>query len=338
MNSLKLTAGIALASLSLFSASAATAQKLTVAHGFSPTHFLSTHVVEPWMQCMGDATAQGLTFDYYPSGQITAANVSLDALNNGLTQLSTVSVGYVSNKMPLNGLSMLPDMGDNSVEMLRAYRAMLEQNEAFRREHADNRIRPLVVNMLPVYQLVSKGAPIDTPEKLRGSIIRSSGGAMNLALTAVGAAPTEMPAGDLYIAIERGTVDGALSALSSIKPYSLQELLKSVSSNGKFGSFATLFAIDTGTWDKLSPEHQAAAEACGQKIETELALHQDAENESLKAEFAAMGITVYEFSDAANATIAEALTNVADEYVGRLEARKLPARATYDAYRAVLAR
>lgn len=304
---------------------------LTVANGWAPGHVVSTEGVESWMTCVKD-TDSSIAFDYFPSGQIATTKEMLDALNNGVADLSIIPMGYVTSKMPLNGVSLLPDLGSRASEVTPAYSKAVRQGK-MAEEFTQNGIRPLWVVVFPSYQLMSRGEPMKTEADMTGKVIRSSGGAMNLTVSSLGASAAEIPSSDLYVALERGTVDGGLSALASIKPYKLNEVIKAVSTNGEFGSFSLTFAIEQSKWDALTEEQKAAMDDCGAQIEQSFAAHLDEETDQLGAEFAKDGITVYEFSPEELQKINGKLKTVSDDWVARLSERSLPAAEVLDSYR-----
>lgn len=331
-----LTATVAAAAI-LMAGQSASAEHFTVGNGFSPTHFFGKDLTEPWMTCVEEGTGKGITFDYYPSGQIAAATATLDALNSGLLDISAVSIGYVTNKLPLSGISMLPDMGQTSKQMVAAYRTALKEIPELAEELRANGIQPLVINLFPPYQILARGEPIDTADKFEGKLIRSAGAANTLTLRELGASPVEMPAADIYIALERGTVDAALLGLSSIKNYSLHELVKSISANGQFGSFTTLLGMDRKKYEALSEEFRAVVDQCALKIEAAVGDLMDGEHQALLEEFAGMGITIYEYSDEELAKLSERMRGVEEDFVTRLEARGLPAGRVMEGYKKIVA-
>lgn len=313
-------------------ASGAGAQQLTFAHGFNSNHYWYTQIVDPWMTCVQEKSDREVTFDHYPSGQIVGHNDALDAINNGLSSISPIAIGYETDKMPLNGLTMLPAMGETSVQMATAYRKMLTDRTALYDEFIQQGVHPLIVSLLPVYQLQSTGKPVESLDALSGAVIRSAGGALTLTIDALGAASAEISIPDLYIAMQNGTVDGALSAHSSIKPFSLEEQLKSISTNGEFGSFATVLVMDNDTYGGLSDSARKVINDCSAQIEIDMAKYLDADNAALEEEFAGMGITMYEFPEDMLTEMAKRIAPVTAQYVERLNQRGLPATATYEAY------
>jgi len=331
------TTTLAVACAAALCVPAAQAEKLSLAHGFPPSHAVVTKGFQPFMACVQDGTKGAITFDHFPSGQVATFNTALDTLNKGLAQVSGIIVATASSKLPLNGVAMLPDMGNTSVELVTAYRKTLSAGGPLADEFRANKVRPLLVNLLPPFQVLGGAQAIDSLDKFRGKKMRVSGGTMNFMANSLESTPVEVSA-DMYFAMKQGTLDGLFLALSSVKPYNLQEIVKSISGNGSFGSGITALSIDEGVFAKLPADQQKVLTDCGHKVEIDLARDLDAGDNALKTEFAAAGIQVYKFSDAERAAISTRLRTVSQDFITRLKGRGLPAQEAYDAYRKQLGR
>ena len=313
-------------------ATAAAAAELSVVHG-SPTGHVIAQAVDDWMACMEGKGVEDLSFRYYPAGQISSLPELLQSLQSGVADLAPVPIGYVSDQMPLNGVSMLPGLGSTAGEVIGAYSASLEEGP-LAEEFAANDIVPLWVMAFPPYQIVSMDEPLRTADDFSGKVIRSAGGSMNLVITSLGGSPAEIPVGDMYVALERGTVGGTISALASLKPYNVQELMKAVSTNGAFGTFANVFSIRKDQWDALSEATQSVMTECGDQTEAFIGELLDDEAGALVAEFDGTGVDTYEFTDDELAAIDESLDTVKADWVQRLSDRGLPAEQVLADYEA----
>ncbi len=177
----------------------------------------------------------------------------MSSLNSGLADLSVIVVAYSSDKVPMNGIPLLPGMGTTSVEMVGAYRRALSQDGILAGEYAAIDTVPLLVSILPAYQVFSTIGPIDTLEKFAGFKVRVSGGSPTFMAQSLGAIPIEINATDMYIALQRKTVDGTFLTMSSAKPYAIHELVNAVSTNGSFGSGSSVLAMDRGKFERCHP-------------------------------------------------------------------------------------
>jgi TRAP-type C4-dicarboxylate transport system substrate-binding protein len=182
--------------------------------------------------------------------------------------------------------------------------------------------------MLDPYQAVMMGPPLKTAADFAGKKIRSGGGAMNLTLESLGATPVAMPAPDMYVAMERGTVDGTLFSINSIKPYRVDELAKSVSTNGPFGTFVVTIAMNKDKFDSLDPALQKALVQAGDETVVHLSQYVDESVSKRMAEFTAQGMTAYQFPPESQAVFAKALKVAESDWVKRMSDRGLPAEQT----------
>lgn len=326
----------AVAAVSVIATSAAYAQKLIVTTNVPSTHWASTQGAEPFMACVTEKTAGGIEFEYYHSGQLASFFQSLDAVNSGLAQVSYIVLSAQTDKLPLTALSMLPGLGNNAADVTKATRAELEDGGYFAKEFATNNIVPLLVNVFPPYQIVARDKPLDTLAALQNTRISSGGGPLLVTLSSAGAIAIETPASDMYLAMQQGTIDASMISLSSIKPYSLQEVIKSASFNGKFGVATGIWSIDSGVWGELPTEQQAALRDCGLKVENELAAWADAWMVDVRAELEGQGVKVFDYSDEQLALIDEKLEGARKDYVARVSSRGLSAQEALDAYAARL--
>lgn len=298
---------------------------VTVANGSPLKHDLSAHGTTPWIERAKALTHNEVEYKYFPAGQLASLKELLAALQNGVADMVPIPVGYESNKLPLNGVSMLPGLGGSSRAIVSAHSRDLASGGALAKEFAANKAHPLYVMAYPPYQVVSMGAPLRTLDDFKGKVMRSAGGSMNLVVSALGATPAEIPVNDMYVAMQRGTVNGTISALASLKPYNIDEIAKSVSSNASFGTFVNIFACNTDKWKSLPQDIQKAFTQAGQDVQLNAATYLDGSTDKLKKEFAAKGMTVYDFTHDQLTAINDKLAGVQGEWVKRLKARGLPA-------------
>jgi len=309
---------------------------LSVVHGSPVKHVVSILGAEPWMQCVKDKVGKDVDFKYYPAGQISKTPELLRALDSGIADLAPVPIGYVTDEMPLSGVVMLPGLGSTSTEIVTAYSKAIRPGGVLSPEFEKQGLVPIWAMAFPPYQIVSTRGKIDKLGDFKGRVVRSAGGAMNLAIQQLGGSPAEIAIGETYIALERGTADSTISAFASIKPFSLHEIIKSMSSNGAFGTFSNVMAIKKDKFDKLPANVQKVFVDCGIQTEQNMARTMDAEAVELAREFASRGIDVYAFTPENLAAINGALGNVQKDWVNRLNRRGLPAQAALDGYSKLL--
>lgn len=310
------------------------ADSFTFAHSFTPTHTVTKKGYEPWMECV-KAQNPDTAFTHFPGGQIVKGPETLDGLVNGLADLTAVMIGYVSSKMPLSGVGFLPGLGNDAGHVTRAFEKAVRVAPVAD-EFAKNGIHPIWVFSMPIYQIVSTKGALRTADDFKDKVLRSSGGAMTLTISELGAAPTEMPISDLYVSMERGTIDGTLLSLSSIKPYNAESLMTAMSTNASLGAYTVAVSMKSDKWEALPAETQTAMTKCGLEAGQKLSASFDTEAQALIAEFEGLGVDMYELTDDELTWVSNSVSAVGDDWVKRLEERGLPAAETLATYKALL--
>src|SRR5690606_24079490 len=121
--------------------------------------------------------------------------------------------------------------------------------------------------------------PIETPEDLKGLKLRTPGSAMRIAaFTELGAAPTPMSLGDVYVAMRQGALDGQENPMSVIEEFSFHEVQKYISLTNHVYTPISL-VMNGRAFDALSEEQQQAVIAAAEvaaKATHDLSDEQDA--------------------------------------------------------------
>src|SRR3954451_12634987 len=95
--------------------------KLRVADSFPKGHFIVKLVLEPWMEEVKKRTNNAVSFEYYPAQQLGKAADMLKLTQTGVADIGYVAPGYVSEKMPVSEVAMLPGGFAHTCQATRAY-------------------------------------------------------------------------------------------------------------------------------------------------------------------------------------------------------------------------
>jgi TRAP-type C4-dicarboxylate transport system substrate-binding protein len=232
--------------------------KLRVADSFPNGHYLVKLVLEPWMEQVQKRTNNAVTFEHYPAQQLGKAADMLKLTQTGVADIGYVAPAYVSDKMPVSEVAMLPGAFDHSCQGTLAYWKAARSGVIAAQDYAPNGIRLLLAVSLPPYRIFTVKHPVKDVADLNGLKLRSTGGAQDLTLRAIGAVPVRMAAPDAYESLSRGTMDGLLFPLESVVAYGADKLVKYSTDGFGFASFVVAYSISESTWKKLSPEIQKA--------------------------------------------------------------------------------
>jgi len=157
----------------------------------------------------------------------------------------------------------------------------------------------------PRHALTQK--PISSPADLKGVRMRTIGAPIWIeTIRAMGAEPTPIAWGEVYSALQLGTIDAAEAQPTAIKGAKLYEVIKNVTKTGHI-QLVTALVVSADAWDEISPENQ--------KIVRDLAVENGRYasqltidlGEQALADVAASGVTV---SDVDLAPFKEAVSGV----------------------------
>ncbi|MEY9496038.1 TRAP transporter substrate-binding protein [Bradyrhizobium elkanii] len=247
--------GFLIASVNL---AAADPIKLRVADSFPKGHYLVRLVLEPWMAEVQKRTNNAVTFEHYPAQQLGKAADMLKLTQTGVADIGYVAPAYVSDKMPVSEVAMLPGAFEHSCQGTLAYWKSARSGVIAQQDYTANGIRLLLAVSLPPYRILTVKQPVKDVADIKGLKLRSTGGAQDLTLRAIGAVPVRMAAPDAYESLSRGTMDGLLFPLESVVAYGADKLVNHSTEGFGFASFVVAYSISENAWKKLSPAIQKA--------------------------------------------------------------------------------
>lgn len=127
--------------------------------------------------------------------------------------------------------------------------------------------------------------PILEPKDLSGLKIRIPGGELFYAFyEAFGASPQAMSWGEVFTALQQGTIDGHDNSLSTIKSANIQEVQKYISiTNYTYEAFT--FTANSEHFAKLNPASQALVRECVEDACKEINKQVVIEEDQIKQEF-----------------------------------------------------
>ncbi len=235
-------------------AQAADPVHLRVADSFPKGHYLVRLVLEPWMEEVKKRTNNAVVFEYYPAQQLGKATDMLKLTQTGVADIGYVAPAYASDKMPVSEVAMLPGAFEHSCHGPLAYWKLARNGVIAEQDYAGNNIRLLLAVSLPQYRIFTGKQPVKDAADVTGLKLRSTGGAQDLTLRAIGAVPVRMAAPEAYESLSRGTMDGLLFPLESVVAYGADKLVKYSTDGIGFGSFVVSYSISEAAWKKLSPD------------------------------------------------------------------------------------
>ena len=258
--------GLAVAAVMALSVSGLAAKELRFAHQFPTSHFAVKLIIDPFAAGVAEKTGGEVTLKTFPAEQLAKASGLLDAVRNRVADVAFVGVTYVTEKMPLTSVVELPGLVTNVAKGYEAFQTVtLEQIADL--EHKPQGVTPVFVALTPPYQFVlSDMETLDSMDQLAGKKLRVPGATGALAVEAVGGVPVQLPSSDLYVGLDRGTVDGAISTSASVRSLKLNEVTDLITTNAAMGTVAFVLFVNSDVWADLDESQRAAMTEVGAAV------------------------------------------------------------------------
>ncbi len=317
------------------SSTQAQAIKLKLADSFPISHVLSKEGGMYWANRVTALTKGQVTFEHYPAQQLGKAEDILDLVRNKVADVGYVAPSYVSNKLPLSAVGMLPGASTSSSEGTKAYWKVIEQFLE-KEEFLKNGVRPVLAVVHVPYKIMTTKKSIRTVDSLKGLKIRSGGALHELMLMQMGAIPVSTPAPEVYMALQRGTVDGSTGPFSSLKPYKMEELVHYAPSNSNVGTFIVSYCINESLWNTLPDNVKNAMRKAGQETMQHLSKVLDEEELTAQKGLEALNVSIYSWSKEDLIKQKDAATAVTKIWAEKLDKRGLKGTKTVEMFQNAL--
>jgi tripartite ATP-independent transporter DctP family solute receptor len=230
------------------------------------------------------------TVDVHPSGILGFGDKLLEQLKLGALDLVITGTAIYSNQVPEIGLLTLPYLVESYEQGWQLYDTSPWVNEYMAKLQAKN-IRFLAMFEAGFRQLTAK-KPVRIPEDVKGMKIRIAKNQVYLWLwQTLGANPTVMPFGEVYISLQQGTIDAQENPTSANHVNKIYEVARYIALTNHIYAPLPLSAGDK-RWQSFSAADQAAVLRAAREAS---AWHRKAvadEDDGMLADMQAKGATV----------------------------------------------
>jgi tripartite ATP-independent transporter DctP family solute receptor len=215
--------------------------------------------------------------EVYPAGQLFTAKDYPSAVPGGAVEMAQCALAQWSGLVPLITVLDLPLFFDGLPHIYRVLDS--ENGEVLKKEFEKTGVKQLFWMQDTSLAFISK-VPLKNLEDWRGKRIRAYSEITSHTIKSLGAAPSFLGGGEVYMALQRGTVEGAITGINATYDRKFFEVTKYVTEPGI--SFAVYgVVINLKKWNDLPKDLQEALMAAGketqewgrkevQKVETEL--------------------------------------------------------------------
>lgn len=201
--------------------------------------------------------------EYYDSGTLLKADEQLAALRAGSVDFMFHTSSYITRSVKILGITGLPRvvaaLHENPGRIARGSALFNLVNEELAKE---NIYMPTMMGNIyePEYLWSTADKPIRSIADIAGKKIRVVSFEATQLVEHFGGVAVRIPSSELYLALQRGTVDAAIANISTIVGRSLQEQIGHVYRLPVTAYSIGLF-VDLRRWEKFPQEVRAAMES-----------------------------------------------------------------------------
>ncbi|MBG0774925.1 MAG: TRAP transporter substrate-binding protein [Desulfovibrionaceae bacterium] len=290
--------------------------KLTYSTYFNPKYTFIVGPMENFAKKVEQRTNGRVKIDIYHSAQLYKAKEEIAACERGVIDMTSPLDTYTTGIIPAMGIGGLPFLFKDAAAMQRSLHAGLWDFGVTKALDEHNLVL-LGVAAAGGYQIYSKEEVV-SPEQFKGKIWGVSGSTASKICQDLGGSPTTMSSGELYLALQRGTIDGCTRPLITGAGRKLDEVAKHLTLTDMY--FCNCFlVINKDVWNSMPKDIQEIMKQCAaERDEEELAGLLEFEK-GVVDKYKASGVAVHKLSDAQFDAFAKAVAPVYDWWLGEVE-------------------
>ena len=296
---------------------------LTTAWGANNFHAQSAIA---FADAVREGTGGSVDITMHLSGEIgVKITEKLSAVENGIVQMADMLLFLQAGEAPFLGVDTLPYLIQGQDQM----KTWLEvAGPTYDEIFAKHNQKVLYYVPWPSPGVYSKEAIVSAGD-MNGQRIRAFNATSFTFLEKMGAAPVELPFGELAAAVAAGTVDGAATSTSTGANSKLYQFTSHFNPlNWSMSPDAVTVNLDA--WNALSDTERTTIEGLADKMEADFWAASAAEDASKTAVLVENGMTVSAADDSLKAKMAEAGKSMWDDFFANVP----EAKAVVDAYAA----
>jgi C4-dicarboxylate-binding protein DctP len=200
----------------------------------------------------------------FDSAQIYKDTEIVEALQEGLIESGLVPVNKWSGMIPAADVFEMPFVFKDLTSIKKFIDA--GAGELLDKEFQQRAVTTLYWVDYGYIQFFNNKRPLTKPDDFKGITMRSFSSGDADTLKALGAAPTVMSSSEMYMALQRGTVDGATTGMPAAVSRKIQEVQKYMT-EANYTTAQFVVQANLKWWQKLSPEQRDAVLKAGKEAE-----------------------------------------------------------------------
>ena len=232
-----------------------------------------------------------VTIQIYPAGQLYNDKNMNDAIISGGIDMGLNTVGRWASIVPAMDIFDVPFIFPSYEKVDKAIDSGL--GEKLGSELMKKGVRPLIWADYGFVQYANNKKLVKTPADFDGLKIRGYSKYSAETIKAMGASSVTMGSSEVYMGIQRGTIDGQTSGTTAMRDRKMYEVHKYLTVTNH-ASPEFIVAINEKSYSKLNADQKKALDAAAIEVRDMIRANAKAEDLKALADLKAKGMEVYE--------------------------------------------
>lgn len=246
--------------------------------------------VEQFAENVIERSGGNVHIEVYPAGQLLSDTEMNDSILSGGVEIGVNSSTLWSSTVPAMGIFDVPYAFNDYETAGRLLNG--ELGDKLRAAMEEKGAKVLMFADYGFVQFANNVRPLEKPEDFEGLKIRSIGDLPSKLIEAYGASPVFMGGGEVYMALQRNTVDGATSGTTAMLQRNYHEVTKYLTINN-YGYLEFIVAMNKDFYDNLPANTQQLLMEEAQKAEAWIRDQAQIEDEESAKKLEELGMEVY---------------------------------------------
>lgn len=265
------------------------ATTIRLAYNLPQDHHVSVGIEDFAKKVMEKSDGQ-VKVQVYPAGQLLSDKDMNQSILSGGVEMGVNSSTLWASTVPAMGIFDVPYVFNDYSAVGEAVNG--EFGDKLRGAMEEKGAKVLMFADYGYVQFANNKRPLKSPEDFDGLKIRSIGDLPSELIKAYGASPVFMGGGEVYMALQRDTVDGATSGTTAMLQRKYDEVTKYLTINN-YAYLEFILAVNKDYWDGLPQKTQDLLTELAAETETWIREQAEQEDSTSAKALEEKGMEVY---------------------------------------------
>ena len=251
----------------------------------------TTVLIEKWARDIEMVSNDAIQVSIYAGGELYGTRTEITAVARGHIEGAFITVDYWGRTIPVMSILSKP-FAFATLENVSAYSD--RQLDRYLTDAIEKKGLKVLVWLLMARMaaITTNKSPLASPTDFVGKKIRSVNLMLDSALSAVGASPIPLAGGEVYMGLQTGMIDGAITIPTAVYRRRYYEVNDYVTITPLFTTYQTL-AVNRDWWDTVPVRMQQSVMRLSQQLEVDAAKLIDGREAEIPQLLREKGMTVY---------------------------------------------